>query len=251
MDDKNTSWGKVADWYDGVVQSDDSYQKTLILPNLMRVMAVKKGEKILDVGCGQGFFAKEFNKTGAIVCGTDISPELIEKAKKSSPKLINYFVSDAGNLLNLENESFDKVTAILSIQNIENLERAFSEASRVIKHGGKFFIVINHPGFRVPKKSSWGFDEANKIQFRRVEEYMSSSTIEINMHPGIKDSENTVSFHRSLATYFSAFKKTGFCILDIEEWVSNKKSQEGPRQKAEDKARREIPLFMLIEAQKI
>ena len=250
MEENKTSWGKVADWYDDLVQKDNSYQKTLILPNILQAMSIRKRENILDIGCGQGFFANEFNKAGAIVTGIDISTELIEKAKKSSPKLINYFVSDAGNLLNLKNESFDKVSFILSIQNIENIERTFFEAGRILKIGGKLFVVLNHPSFRIPQKSDWGFDEKKKTQYRRVDEYMSLSTIEINMHPGIKDSEKTISFHRPLQTYSEALKKSGFCILNIEEWISNKKSEVGPRQRAEDKARKEIPLFMLIEAQK-
>jgi len=250
MKENKTSWGKVADWYDDLVQKDDSYQKTLILPNLLQAMNIEKGNNILDIGCGQGFFANAFNKAGAIVTGTDISNELIEKAKKNSPKSINYFVSDAGNLFNLKNESFDKISFILSIQNIENIERTFSEAGRIMKIGGKLFVVLNHPSFRIPQKSDWEFDDKKKVQYRKIEEYMSSSVIEINMHPGIKDSEKTISFHRPLQTYSEALRKGGFYISNIEEWISNKKSQEGPRQRAEDKARKEIPLFMLIEAEK-
>ena len=245
-----TGWGKVADWYDDLVLEENSYQKTLILPNLLRVMDVKKGENILDIGCGQGFFSNKFNSAGAIVTGIDISRELIEKAKKSSPKIINYFVSDAGNLLNLKEGTFHKAFAVLSLQNMENLERIFFEINRVLKLGGKLFIVINHPSFRVPQKSDWGYDDKKKVQFRKVEEYMSSSVIEINMHPGTKNAERTISFHRPLSVYSEALKRAGFCISNIGEWVSNRKSQKGPRQMIEDKARKEIPLFMLIEAEK-
>lgn len=102
----------------------------------------------------------------------------------------------------------------------------------------------------VPQKSDWGFDEKKKVQYRRVEQYMSDSVVSINMHPGIKDSEKTFSFHRSLQTFSEALSKSGFCIAGLEEWVSNKKSQEGPRQRAEDTARKEIPLFMMITARK-
>ena len=80
MQKKETSWGKVADWYDDMVLSNDSYQKTLILPNLLRVMDIKNGQKILDIGCGQGFFTNEFGRAGAVVTGIDVSPELIEKS---------------------------------------------------------------------------------------------------------------------------------------------------------------------------
>ncbi len=250
MQKKETSWGKVADWYDDMVLSDDSYQKTLILPNLLKAMEIKKGQKILDIGCGQGFFANEFSKAGAVVTGIDVSHELIEKAKKNSSKFINYFVSNADNLLNIENGTFDKIVSVLAIQNIENLGRTFSEMSRVLNPKGEVFLVINHPSFRVPQKSDWGFDEKKKVQYRRVEQYMSDSVVSINMHPGIKDSEKTFSFHRSLQTFSEALSKSGFCIAGLEEWVSNKKSQEGPRQRAEDTARKEIPLFMMITARK-
>ena len=60
----------------------------------------------------------------------------------------------------------------------------------------------------------------------------------------------TVSFHRPLQVYFKALIKNSFLVGRLEEWNSNKKSETGPRQKAEDKARQEIPLFMLIEAVK-
>jgi hypothetical protein len=45
--------------------------------------------------------------------------------------------------------------------------------------------------------------------------------------------------------------KNGFAVSRLEEWNSNRKSQPGPRSKAEDKARKEIPLFMFMEAIKI
>ncbi len=38
--------------------------------------------------------------------------------------------------------------------------------------------------------------------------------------------------------------KHGFAVTRLEEWISNKKSQKGPRVTAEDKARKEIPLFL-------
>ena len=40
---KQTSWGKVADWYDDVLNKERSYQKEVILPNLIRLLEIKKG----------------------------------------------------------------------------------------------------------------------------------------------------------------------------------------------------------------
>ncbi len=251
---KSTSWGGVANWYDNLVEKEASnYQKDVILPNLMRLVSPASGETILDLACGQGFFSREFAKQGSRVVGSDIAPELIKIAKDLSAKAklqIDYHVSSADNIKFLKDQSVDKIIIVLAIQNIENLAGTLAESARVLKPNGKMFLVLNHPAFRIPKGSSWGFD-GNQIQYRRIDEYMSESKVPIQMHPGQKPSEMTVSFHRPLQIYFKAFKKAGFAVGGLEEWISNKKSEPGPRAKAEDKARKEMPLFMLIELIKI
>lgn len=246
-----TSWGNVADWYDKMLEGkENTYQKTVILPNIIRLMNIKKGETILDLACGTGFFTREFFKKGAKAIGADISPELIKIANKNSPKEITYFVLPADNLGSIKDKTIDKIALILAIQNTENISGVFSECSRVLKDGGKMFLVMNHPAFRIPKKSEWGFEEKNKIQYRRVDEYMSESKIKIEMHPGNNRGESTISFHRPLQVYFKMLKKNSFCVSGLEEWISDKKSRPGPRSASEDKARKEFPMFLFIEAEK-
>jgi len=255
MKKKDTSWGGVAGWYDSLLQMDGTYQKEVILPNLLRLMDIKKGEKILDIACGQGFFSRLLAEKGAEVTGVDISAELIKFAQKyQGEPLIKYLVAPADQLSNVKVQppvrGFDKALIVLAIQNIENLNGALAEASRVLKSGGKLFLVLNHPAFRNPKHTAWEFDDKNKIQYRRVEEYLSESRTEIEMTPGQDKREVTISFHRPLQTYFKALNKNGFLVGRLEEWNSNKKSEAGPHQKSEDKARKEIPLFLMIEAVK-
>ncbi len=68
------------------------------------------------------------------------------------------------------------------------------------------------------------------------------------MNPGERfDKKFTVTFHRPLQTYIKAFNKSGLVIARLEEWTSHKESEKGPRQEAENKSRKEIPLFMAIE----
>lgn len=248
MDNSKTSWGKVANWYDGLVKDNDSYQKALILPNLIRLVEARKGERIVDLACGQGFFAKEFAKLGAKVTGVDISPELIEIAKRD--KFAEYHVSPAHKLGFLQNLTIDKVLLVLSLQNIENANEVIKEVSRVLKPKGKLFLVINHPAFRIPKASAWGWDEGRKIQFRKLESYMSESKESIQMHPGDKPWQKTLSFHRPLQFYFKSLNKNGFAVSKLEEWSSHKTSEEGPKKAAEDKARHEFPLFLFLETTK-
>src|SRR4029079_16157095 len=124
----------------------------------------------------------------------------------------------------------------------------FKEVRRALKPGGRFVMVLNHPTFRVLKRSSWGWDEGQGVQYRRVDGYLSAQKIAIDMSPGTKVRGKTISYHRSLQDFFKALSGAGFAVARLEEWISHKTSQEGPRQKAEDLARKEIPLFMALEA---
>ena len=247
---QNTSWGKVAPWYDKVVSGDDSYQTNVILPNMSRIIGSRKGMEILDVACGQGFLSHALASSGAHVVGVDIAPELIAIAKKHASHNEEFYVSPAHNLSAFKPLSFDTVVIVLALQNIEHIAPVFREIARVIKKGGSFVIVLNHPAFRIPDKSSWSFDEEKKIQYRRVEEYLSESRKKIDMKPGNPGKEFTLSFHRPLQVYSKTLANAGFAISRIEEWTSHKESESGPKKQAEDKARKEIPLFMCLECVK-
>ncbi|HEX8993733.1 MAG TPA: methyltransferase domain-containing protein, partial [Candidatus Paceibacterota bacterium] len=163
-------------------------------------------------------------------------------------KDIPFHVAPAHKLPFAKDGSFDTVTIVLALQNIENMSEVLREARRVLKRGGRLVFVLNHPAFRVIRHSSWGFDEAQKVQYRRIDRYLSGEKVMVDMHPGKRDSVRTVSFHRSLQDIVKALSKNGFAIMHLEEWISHKKSGKGPRQRAEDTARKEFPLFMMIEA---
>ncbi len=258
-----TSWGNVAVWYDNLMEkSTDSYQEKVILPNLLRIIDPKPGQKLLDIACGQGYFSRAFYKNGMQVTGCDISLELIDLARKNSPKEITYFVAPAEKVADniTPEEKFDVALIVLAIQNIEDMRAAFVESAKLLKTGGRLVLVINHPVFRIPQNSSWQWDAQLGKQYRRIDSYMTDSKIKIDMAPGKSASaskfsksaaQNTVSFHRPLQSYFKAFNSAGLSVTRLEEWISHKQSQEGPRAKEEDRTRREIPLFMCIEARKI
>ncbi len=274
---KDTSWGNVADRYDEVVSDADSYQKKVILPNISRLVSPRNGLRVLDLACGQGFFSHELAKAGAQVVGVDVSKELVALARKkagsaehgyfSAEKFLvlapsrsqvsaepAFFLARADDLSVLGQKKFDVAICILAIQNIEDISKTFKEVSRVLEKNGKFVIVLNHPAFRVPKESSWGFDETTKTQYRRVDEYLSESRAEIDMNPGRESTDEaeqkTISFHRPLQVYSKTLANAGFAISRIEEWISHKQSEKGPRQIAENKSRKEIPLFMCLECVK-
>ncbi len=244
----DTSWGSVSDWYDDLLETNaDTYQSQVILPNLMRLLSPRKGMTILDLACGQGFFTRAFAAAGATAIGVDASPELIDRARARAAG-VSFHVAPATAVTAVEDHSVDAITIILALQNIEDMPATVAEAARLLRSGGRLYIVLNHPAFRIPKRSQWGFDETTNTQYRRVDEYISESRAEIEMAPGRKDGAKTISFHRPLQAYFKTFQKNGFVAARLEEWVSHKESAPGPRQSAENRARKEFPLFLFIEA---
>ena len=139
---------------------------------------------------------------------------------------------------------------VLALQNIREMAEALAEAARVLKKKGALHLVLNHPCFRVPKRSSWGFDEEQNVQFRRLDAYLSDASVRMEMHPGAAPEIATASFHHPLQAYFKALEKAGLAVTRLEEWSSNKTSQPGRRSEAENVARREFPLFMYVRAEK-
>ncbi|MEK7585820.1 MAG: methyltransferase domain-containing protein [Patescibacteria group bacterium] len=250
---EDTSWNKVATWYDELLTTDsDSYQSKVIAPNLLRILDIKKGEVVYDLACGQGYFSNLFLENGANVIASDISKRLIEKAIKNSPKGIKFYATPANKAPFLKDNSVDTVAVVLALQNIENISEVLVECNRILKKTGRIVIVLNHPAFRVPQGSDWYFKDG--VQYRIIGKYLSESKVAIDMTPGEKDPKKkikTISFHRSLQYYMKLLSKNGFAITRLEEWISHKQSQMGPRQRAEDIARKEIPMFMCVEVKKV
>jgi ubiquinone/menaquinone biosynthesis C-methylase UbiE len=252
---KRTTWGHVADWYDEHLLGSDTYHEKVILPNILRLLDLKKTDTVLDLPSGQGFFSIQIARTAKKVIAVDIAAELIAHAKRGEEKNITYIVSPSHRLKGVESTSVDKIAMILGIQNIEKVSGTFAECKRVLRKDGELHIVMNHPAFRIPRASSWEWDTKRQRQYRRVDEYLSESRVAIDMHPGKyvkkdEQKEETISFHRPLQFYFKLLGKNGFAVDRLEEWISHRTSDSGSRKDAENKARREFPLFLYLRALK-
>lgn len=248
---KETSWGHVANWYhEHVSESPDTYHEKVIKPNLLRVVGDVTGKHVLDVACGEGFFSRALAEAGARVTGADIAPELIQIAKKLGPSSINYIVAPASRVP-LPDESFNTAVCVLALQNIKDLSGVLAQVSRLLRTGASFVIVLNHPAFRILRHSEWGFDPDAGVQFRRIDRYLSESSYAVQMHPGSAPGVTTLSYHRPLQLYVKELAKHGFVLAGLEEWISHRVSEKGPRAEAEDRARKEFPLFLMLNAQKV
>jgi SAM-dependent methyltransferase len=117
------------------------YRKTL------EQLQLTKDDLLLDDGCGSGMFSSMAINTGAQVIGIDAATGLLEVARERNPG--SNFLEEDLEALPFEDNSFDAVTAFNSLQYAGNFEQALSEASRVLKPGGKLVIGI----WDTPEKS--------------------------------------------------------------------------------------------------
>lgn len=247
----NTSWEDVSTWYDSLTSEEGHYyHQNLIIPYLLKLLELKKDSSLLDLACGQGVLERALPHEVTYV-GVDLSPHLIAQAKKwIKRKNAHFYVGDITKPLPLKKQTFTHATCILAIQNIHDPYLVFKEAHPYLEEGALFVIVMNHPCFRIPRQSSWGIDEEKKLQYRRIDAYMSPLKIPIKAHPSQKEkSQQSLSFHFPLSTYLNFLYKAGFHTLGMEEWTSPKIST-GKKARMENRARLEFPLFLALIAEK-
>ena len=97
----------------------------------------------------------------------------IKIAKEKAGKNETYLVLSSDKMSGLENNRFNSAICVLALQNMKNLAQSIGEISRVLKVGGKCLLVLNHPTFRIPEDSAWGYDEKTNTQYRKINSYMS------------------------------------------------------------------------------
>ncbi|EKE08577.1 MAG: hypothetical protein ACD_17C00093G0002 [uncultured bacterium] len=240
------SWDASEKWYTACVgEKGHYYHEKIVLPRSLKLLG--SCSSLLDLGCGQGVLARHLPQDVDYV-GIDTSQALVDSAKKLT-KNGSFYLSDATKTLPIHRYDFDRITLILSLQNMENGQGAIQNAARHLKQEGKLLIVINHPAFRIPRQSNWEIDEKMKLQYRRVNLYMSPQKIPIQTAPSKGSaSPQTISYHHPLSTYFSWLSES-FVVRQVEEWCSDKKS-EGRQAALENRARKEFPLFLAITASK-
>jgi len=249
MEKRDTSWGGVAKWYGEIVgEKGHFFHQTVVLPGALRLLDLKNGDRLLDVACGQGVLARRLPGEVSYT-GVDLAHGLLAEAKRMDKnKSHKYIVADVTKSMPTT-EKYNKAAIILALQNIKEPDKAIKFTGEKLDKDGKLVIVLNHPCFRIPRQSSWETDKNNKLQYRRINRYMSPLEIPINMHPGDRNSPVTWSFHLPIEKYSEMLLENGFVIEKIEEWTAEKRSV-GKMAKAENRARDEFPMFMAILAVK-
>ncbi|MCX6791004.1 MAG: class I SAM-dependent methyltransferase [Candidatus Gribaldobacteria bacterium] len=119
---------------------------------------IKSGNKVLDLGCGNGRCVEIIKAKGGEYTGIDISDKLIEIAKKRYPAE-NFQVGDALSLPYPDN-SFGIIYSIAVLHHIpsaEMREKFLQEASRVLNLGGFFILTVWQPKDKPERQIFWQF----------------------------------------------------------------------------------------------
>ena len=115
------------------------------------------GMRVLEVGCGTGYFTQELARSGADVIAIDVSPELLEiaKANCSAPN-VRYEIQNAYTL-SYPDAVFDSVVGSSVLHHLE-IEAALREIYRVVKLGGSVHFTepnMLNPQVAIQKNVPW------------------------------------------------------------------------------------------------
>ena len=212
----------------------DRINERLNVPTLAALLPAPPG-RALDVGTGEGRFARELQRLGWNVVGADASPAMVELAGES----VDAVVADAA-ALPFADASFDLVTAFMSLQDMDEPTLAVLEAARVLGRGGHLCFCIPHPF-----ETAGAFTEPRADAPFVVHDYLSERRISVVVdRDGI--AIDFAKTHQPLHAYSRMLESAGFLIESLRE-------PERPRElrRSETSARWErIPTFLHVRAVK-
>ncbi|MFT6747688.1 MAG: ubiquinone/menaquinone biosynthesis C-methylase UbiE [Glaciecola sp.] len=148
---------------------------------------IQKGKKFLDVACGPGLMLKVAEENGLKPHGVDITPTGVEMARE----LVKTAVVQEANAeqLPFENDTFDYITCLGSLERMINLEQVLKEQLRVIAPDGKFCFMVRNSNTLL-----WNIKRMFKLENHEG-------------HQGAK----------SLSEWTATFEKAGFHVEDVKK----------------------------------
>lgn len=222
-------------WNNAAQKYTEEQEKSEYAESNKRVVAKRfpqlNGERVLDLGCGYGFYTNYFKEIGANVIGVDGSEAMIKLAQQAYSNC-DYLLADITQPLDFADETFDIIFCNQVLMDIENIEGVFSECRRLLKNNGIFYYSIVHPAFY---DCHWIKDEKGYRYAKSIEKYIEPYKF-LNEFWG-----ETTHFHRSLSYYLNIAANNGFLLVNTEEPIS----YDG---KTKNK---DLPLFFIAEYKKL
>jgi len=206
-----------------------------MLPDLRRA-------RILDLGCGFGWFSRWAREKGAQnVLAFDVSENMIRRAiEMTSDDEIAYRRCDLEQI-QLPNQCFDLAFSSLALHYVENLDRVFTSVYGALVAGGRFVFSTEHPIYTAPRCPEWIIRE-DRGRTWPVDRYLEEG-------PRITNwlTKRVVKLHRTLGTTVNALLSTGFALTHVEEWGPDDDQLAAHPEWSEHRDR---PIFLLISARK-
>ena len=208
-------WDKNADfWNQKMGERGNRWHLELVAPATIELLGLLPGNKLLDVGCGNGLFARNMHRKGISMTAFDFSAKTIQHAKSYGEEEINYQVLDAtdgDDLLSLGDSVFDGAVANMVLQDMPKVEVLLRGLSKILKPKGVFVFSIPHPCFHAEGNTKMVDDKIIVSDYHRSKVEMG---VAIDGQPQLQ-----YYWHRTIAEYCKIGVDNGFVIDGIIEPV--------------------------------
>ncbi|MFQ5456976.1 MAG: class I SAM-dependent methyltransferase [Myxococcota bacterium] len=228
-------WEKLADWWHQETGDADELHRELVIPSTKRLLELRPGEKVLDIGCGNGAFAREMAGLGAHVTAFDASETLIRIARKRSAgeaDRIAWHVIDAASeepLLALGEGNLDAAVAKMVLMDMAMIVPLLNAVGKLLKPGGRFVFSILHPAFNSTGSSlltEEGVDAAgNPIVERSIKVFRYAEPEAGLGFAKFDQPQAQYYFHRPLSNLLGSCFRAGLVMDALEEPVFTPEQQ--------------------------
>jgi SAM-dependent methyltransferase len=182
-------------------------------PTLRALLPELHGLRVVDLGCGFGWFCRWARQHGAAyVLGVDVSAKMLARAKAfATDPAIEYLRGDL-ETFELPTAAFDLVYSSLAFHYVENLGDLIGRVSRSLVPGGIVVFSAEHPMFTAPIRPGWSIGADGRKAWP-VNAYLDEG-------PRSTDwlTTGVVKQHRTVATYLNLLSACGFSLCRVEEW---------------------------------
>jgi SAM-dependent methyltransferase len=220
-------WEGNATFWDSRFGEGNTFHTTLIEPAVDRLLDVRAGEDVLEIGCGNGAYARHLAAQGARVLATDLSATFLTKARERTVEHVDRIeyrqldVTDEAQLSSMAERRFDAVVSNMSLMDMPAIEPLFAALTRVLRRGGRFVYSVMHPCFNTTGSTmlveeNWDQDGAVRtVHAMKVSRYL---RLEPAKGIGIRGQpEPHYYFHRPLHTLLGVAFRHGFVLDGLEE----------------------------------
>lgn len=221
-------WDRLADWWDDRLGDGNEFQDYLIEPATERLLALKPGERVLDIGCGAGRFTRRMAALGAVIVAIDHAERFLDRARertRENIERIRYLKLDATDppaLVSLGEECFDAAVCTMALMDMSSITPLISSLPKVLKPQGRFVFSVTHPVFNSGTACHVAeqFEHDGEVTTRSgitVTEYTKPFDYRGLGIPGQPEPQHY--FHRSISLLFNTCFKYGFVLDGMEEPV--------------------------------